>query len=84
MTKRLHTDVRVFPASSAKLNAHIAHWEIRCERPYIVAYCPTQKMASALGRALAKLAKTELVVHGRDGKIKRKDSYGKDPCPPKG
>jgi hypothetical protein len=84
MTKRLHTDVHVFPTSSAKLNAQIAHWEIRCERPYIVAYCPTQKMAASLGRALAKLTKTELVVHGKDGKIRRKDSFGNDPCPPKG
>lgn len=25
----------------------------------------------------------EVVVHGKDGKIRSKDSYGRDPCPPK-
>jgi hypothetical protein len=24
-----------------------------------------------------------VVIHGRDGKIRDKDSYGHDPCPPK-
>jgi hypothetical protein len=26
---------------------------------------------------------TELVIHGRNGKIQRADSHGRDPCPPK-
>jgi len=33
--------------------------------------------------SIAKQNKVEHVIHGRDGKIQDKDSYGKDPCPPK-
>lgn len=44
---------------------------------------PTQKEAVAHGREIAKNQKTEFYVHGRDGRIKGKDSYGKDPHPPK-
>jgi hypothetical protein len=31
----------------------------------------------------AKNERTEVVVQGKDGKIQSKDSYGKDPNPPK-
>lgn len=31
----------------------------------------------------ARNEKSEVVIHGRDGKIRDKDSYGNDPCPPK-
>lgn len=43
----------------------------------------TQKEAVVHGRNIAKNQKAEFYVHGRDGKIREKDSYGKDPCPPK-
>lgn len=26
---------------------------------------------------------TELIIHGKDGKIQRADSHGNDPCPPR-
>ena len=44
---------------------------------------PTQKDAMDIGRGMAKQDHTELVIHGRDGKIRDSDSYGNDPCPPK-
>lgn len=44
----------------------------------------TQADAIAAGRQIARAERTELVIHGRDGKIRDKDSYGKDPFPPKG
>ena len=34
-------------------------------------------------RKISKNQKTELVVHKKDGSIQKKDSHGKDPCPPK-
>ncbi len=43
----------------------------------------TQKEAISYGREVAKQKKTELVIHGRDGKIRDKDSYGNDPFPPR-
>lgn len=39
----------------------------------------TQSEAIAAGRKLAKRAKTELLVHGRDGTIRTRSSYGNDP-----
>lgn len=44
----------------------------------------TQKEAVASGRLLAQEDEVEFVVHGRDGRIRRKDSFGNDPNPPKG
>lgn len=35
------------------------------------------------GRELARDRKTELVEHGKDGRIQDTDSYGRDPNPPK-
>ena len=72
MTKRIIRDVQVFPSAFMRTNlTKRMAWEIRCERPYIIAFCGTQKMATALGRALAKLTEIELVVHKKDGTIKR-------------
>lgn len=31
----------------------------------------------------AKQDHSELFVHGQDGRIRERDSYGNDPCPPK-
>jgi len=31
----------------------------------------------------AKRDRSEVVIQGRDGKIRDRDSYGNDPCPPK-
>ena len=43
----------------------------------------TQKAAESYARQVAKNQHSELVVHGRDGKIRSKDSFGNDPRPPK-
>lgn len=43
----------------------------------------TQKDALKTGRPIAKKNKSELVIHGEDGRIRDKDSYGNDPHPPK-
>lgn len=39
--------------------------------------------AVAWGRSISKKEGTEFVIHGRDGTIKSKDSYGDDPNPPR-
>lgn len=44
----------------------------------------TQKSAISIARKIAKSQKTELFIHGTDGKIRAKDSYGRDFFPPKG
>lgn len=43
----------------------------------------TQADAVKYGRELAKNAKTELFVHARDGTIRERNTYGKDPHPPR-
>lgn len=45
---------------------------------------PTQKKAIDAAREIARNNQSEVVIHGRDGQIRAKDSYGKDPFPPKG
>ena len=45
---------------------------------------PTQGEAIDAGRTFAQRERSELVIHGRDGKIRDKDSHGRDPYPPKG
>jgi uncharacterized protein YdaT len=42
----------------------------------------TQKQAIEIAKGIAENQKTEVVIHGRDGKIRDKDSYGNDPVPP--
>lgn len=44
----------------------------------------TQLEAIEIGRQIAKNQKTELVVHGKNGRIREKNSYGNDPFPPRG
>ncbi len=44
----------------------------------------TQGEAVAHARAKAVENRTELYVHGRDGRIRERRSYGNDPYPPKG
>lgn len=44
----------------------------------------TQKEAIVQGRRIARNQGTELYIHGRDGRIRDRDSYGQDPHPPKG
>lgn len=44
----------------------------------------TQKEAEQVARERAKNNGTELYIHGRDGRIRERSSYSKDPYPPKG
>ena len=43
----------------------------------------TQQQAVTYARDAAKKVGTELYIHGRDGTIKDKRSYGNDPMPPR-
>lgn len=43
----------------------------------------TQKEAIEIARTIAINQRSEVVIHGRDGKIRDSDSYGNDPCPPR-
>lgn len=44
----------------------------------------TQKEAIPVAREISKNQKSEMVIHRTNGQIREKNSYGNDPCPPKG
>lgn len=44
----------------------------------------TQEEARQAAREIAKNQQSEVVIHRPNGQIRDKDSYGNDPCPPKG
>lgn len=44
----------------------------------------TQQEAIAAATQIARNQQTELYIHGRDGRIRERNSYGNDPHPPKG
>ena len=46
----------------------------------------TDKQSQAINAAeqIARREKTEMFIHGRDGKIRERNTYGKDPFPPGG
>lgn len=43
----------------------------------------TQGAAIEKARRIARNQQAELVIHGRDGRIREKRSYGRDPFPPR-
>ena len=44
----------------------------------------TQKQAVDIARRIATNQQSELLIHRDTGEIRQKNSYGNDPCPPKG
>jgi uncharacterized protein YdaT len=44
----------------------------------------TQDDAIKKAKEIARKQKTELYIHGRDGRIRKRSSYGNDPYPPRG
>ena len=44
----------------------------------------TQAAAAKAGRTVAKREGTEHYIHGEDGQIRERNSYGNDPYPPRG
>lgn len=70
-------------------NKHIVrlkngNWGIKNKgNPTPIYQSKTQAASIKKGVILAKKSHTELVIHGVDGKIRDKDSYGNDPHPPR-
>ncbi|WP_445192636.1 DUF2188 domain-containing protein [Sphingomonas sp. Tas61C01] len=44
----------------------------------------TQQEAIRAATTIARNQRTELYIHGRDGRIRERISYGTDPLPPRG
>jgi hypothetical protein len=59
-------------------------WAVRGEgNSRDTSHHPTQREAASAARDIAINQRSEVVIHGRDGRIRDKDSFGNDPCPPK-
>ena len=43
----------------------------------------TQREAAEAAKEMARNKRGELVIHGRDGRIRERNSYGSDPLPPR-
>ncbi len=72
----------------SKKNVHIvpadSGWAVKREGQRApISRHRTQASADKAGRPIAKRNGVELVIHGRDGKIRDKDSFGNDPLPPR-
>ena len=44
----------------------------------------TKQQAIDLGKSIAKHQQSELIIHGKNGQIQEKNTYGPDAFPPKG
>lgn len=70
-------------------NQHVVRsgsdWGVRGEgNGRLTSKHPTQREAIDAGREIARNQRSELLIHGRDGRIRERDSHGHDPNPPKG
>ena len=73
-----------------KKNQHVTHrpdgrWQVKGEgNSRATAIVNTQKDGIAIGKRIAKNQGSELIIHGKDNLIRERNTYGKDPYPPKG
>ena len=59
-------------------------WAVRGEgNEKVTSTHNTQTEAIERARQIAINQRSEVVIHRPDGTIRDKDSYGRDPCPPK-
>lgn len=70
-------------------NQHVVpsgdRWAVRGEgNERVTAYFDTQREAIGRGREIARNQSSELLIHGRNGRIRERDSHGGDPFPPRG
>lgn len=66
-------DIHVVPDGPGK-------WRVEREgQKRAIAVTETQAEAAKVGREAARNSKVEFNLHGRDGRVREKDSYGNDP-----
>lgn len=63
---------------------HGDKWAVRGEgNRRVTSMHRKQETAANVARAIAKVEQSELIIQGRDGRIRDKDSFGHDSCPAK-
>lgn len=64
---------------------HGNQWQVKgAGNQKATAVTQTQQQAIKIAHDIAQNQKSELVIHGQNGQIRQKDSFGNDPYPPKG
>jgi len=62
---------------------HDQGWQVKRDGDQKASHvADTKKAAEKIAREISRNQGTELQIHGKDMKIQRSDSHGKDPCPP--
>lgn len=69
-------------------NQHVVpkqgHWQVKAVNSgRATKNFERQSDAIAFARSIARNQQSEIVIHGKNGQIRDKDSYGNDPCPPR-
>lgn len=72
-----------------KKNIHVVPndkgWAVKKEKTQrATKVVTTQGEAIQIGKNHAKQNGAELIIHGKNGQIRQRNSYGNDPFPPKG
>ena len=74
----------------AKRNQHVVprdgEWAVRGAGSQRASSCVhrTQREAIEAAQEIARNQGSEMFIHGRDGRIRERNSYGNDPFPPRG
>ena len=64
---------------------HPDGWAIRgANNERVTKVTSTQSEAISIAKEIAGNQKSEMLIHGRNGQIREKNSYGNDSFPPKG
>ena len=64
---------------------HSGHWDVLREgSTRALSSHETQEEAYEAGRNAAQRSKGEVFLHGEDGRIRERNTYGNDPYPPEG
>lgn len=70
-------------------NQHVVpsgdQWGVRGEgNSRMTEYFDTQREAIARAREIAINQQSEMFIHGKNGRIRERNTYGEDPFPPRG
>lgn len=61
------------------------NWQVKPEKALrATAVARTQREATQIARNIARNQKSEIIIHRPDGRIRARDSHGRDSYPPRG
>ena len=64
---------------------HAGGWAVRgAGNSRVTSVHETQAQAITHAREIAQNQESEMLIHGRNGRIRERDSFGNDPFPPAG